>query len=92
MFILIFVFYFMQKTIMKAELERRGMLLKTSKNLLQIYLFFYGAVLSGKSWFVLFFVNIHHLVKAIKLNCSLQSLVRVVIVEVFMSQFYIEFH
>ena len=40
MFILIFVFYFMQKTIMKAELERRGMLLKTSKNLLQIYLFF----------------------------------------------------
>ena len=36
MFILIFVFYFMQKTIMKAELERRGMLLKTSKNLLQI--------------------------------------------------------
>ena len=30
----------MQKTIMKAELERRGMLLKTSKNLLQIYLFF----------------------------------------------------
>ena len=40
MFILIFVFYFMQKIIMKAELERRGMLLKTSKNLLQIYLFF----------------------------------------------------
>ena len=40
MFVLIFVFYFMQKTIMKAELERRGMLLKTSKNLLQIYLFF----------------------------------------------------
>ena len=33
---------------MKAELERRGMLLKTSKNLLQIYLFFYGAVLSDK--------------------------------------------
>lgn len=71
------------------------MLLKTSKNLLQIYLFFYGAVLPGKSCFVLFFIlcfNIHHLVKATKLNCSLQSLVRVVIVEVFMSQFYIEFH
>ena len=40
MLILTFVFYFMQKIAMKAELEGRGMPLKMSKNLLQIYLFF----------------------------------------------------
>ena len=40
MFILTFVCYFMQKIAMKAELERKGMPLKRSKNLLQIYLFF----------------------------------------------------
>ena len=40
MLILAFVFYFMQKIAMKAELEGRGMPLKMSKNLLQIYLFF----------------------------------------------------
>ena len=39
MLILAFVFYFMQKIAMKAELEGRGMPLKMSKNLLQIYLF-----------------------------------------------------
>ena len=61
--------------------------------LLQIYLFFYGAVLSAESWFVIFFIDIHHLAKAIKPNRSLQSLLRVVILIaiVFMSQFYIDF-
>ena len=73
MLILAFVFYFMQKIAMKAELEGRGMPLKMSKNLLQIYLFFYGAVLSGKSWFVIFFINIHHLVKAIILLYKVYS-------------------
>ena len=93
MFILTFVCYFMQKIAMKAELERKGMPLKRGKNLLQIYLFFYRAVLSAESWFVIFFIDIHHLAKAIKPNRSLQSLLRVVILIaiVFMSQFYIDF-
>ena len=93
MFILTFVCYFMQKIAMKAELERKGMPLKRGKNLLQIYLFFYGAVLSAESWFVIFFIDIHHSAKAIKPNRSLQSLLRVVILIaiVFMSQFYIDF-
>ena len=54
---------------------------------------FYGAVLSAESWFVIFFIDIHHLAKAIKPNRSLQSLLRVVILIaiVFMSQFYIDF-
>ena len=42
MFILTFVFYFMQKIAMKAELEGGGgrKPLKMSKNLMQIYPFF----------------------------------------------------
>ena len=35
--------------------------------------FSYGAVLSGKSWFVIFFINIHHLVKAIILLYKVYS-------------------
>ena len=92
MFILTFFCYFMQKIAMKAELERKGMPLKRSKNL-PIYLFFYGAVLSAESWFVIYFIDIHHLAKAIKPNRSLQSLLRVImlIAIVFISQFYIDF-
>ena len=40
---------------------------------------------------IIFFINIHLFVRAIKLNCSPQSLLRVVIEVVFMSQFYIAF-
>ena len=64
MFILTFVFYFMQKIAMKAELEGGGG--ETTEDEQEFnanLLIFYGAVLSGKSWFVIFFINIHHLVK-----------------------------
>ena len=65
MFILTFVFYFIQKIAMKAELEGGGGG-KTNEDEQEFNAnlpIFYGAVLSGKSWFVIFFINIHHLVK-----------------------------
>ena len=92
MFILNFCILFYAENYNESRTGEEGNATKDEQEFIANIPVFYGAVLPGKSWFVLFFVNIHHLVKAIKLNCSLQSLVRVVIVEVFMSQFYIEFH
>ena len=63
MFIFTFVFYFMQKIAMKAELEGGGNTTEDEQVFNANLPIFYGAVLSGKSWFVIFFINIHHLVK-----------------------------